>query len=181
MKRIVTFATHPDGAARRLGLLLAVGILLSDRLSKIWILEGLRLTPGDTVPLLPFFNLTFVWNRGISLGLLQQDGDTGRWLLILVTSFVALFLAVWLWRAAGRWTAAAIGLILGGAVGNIWDRIAFGAVADFLHFHVGGWSFYIFNVADAAISVGVGMLLIESLFGDRAGTKAKDTNAKSGD
>ena len=174
MKRIVTFATHPDGAARRLGLLLAIGIILSDRLSKIWILEGLRLTPGDTIPLLPVFNLTFVWNRGISLGLLQQDSDAGRWLLIAVTSLVALFLAVWLWRAAGRWTAAAIGLILGGAIGNIWDRIAFGAVADFLHFHVGGWSFYIFNVADAAITVGVGMLLLESLLGDQA-NKGVDT------
>lgn len=173
MKRIITFAMNPDGAARRLGLLLAVGIILSDRLSKIWILDGLRLMPGDTIPVLSFFNLTFVWNRGISLGLLQQDGAAGRWLLVAVTSCVALFLAVWLWRAAGRWTAAAIGLILGGAIGNIWDRIVFGGVADFLHFHVGGWSFYIFNVADAAITVGVGMLLIESLLGERIQTDAK--------
>lgn len=152
-----------DSGARRLGGALALLILLLDRLTKIWVLDGLGLAPGESIRVLPVFSLTFVWNEGISLGLFQQGTEAGRWFLVALTGAIAVFLIVWLARIRERFAAVALGLILGGALGNIWDRIVFGAVADFLHFHAGTLSFYIFNVADAAITIGVVLLLLDSL------------------
>lgn len=154
------------GSSRRApiwGGLLALAIVLIDRLSKLWILEGLGLQPGESVPVLPVFSLTFVWNEGISLGLFKQGTETGRHILIAMTGAISLVLLVWLVRLRAPLEALAVGAILGGAVGNIWDRIRYGAVADFLHVHVGGWSFYIFNIADAAISLGVIALLLAGI------------------
>lgn len=148
-------------AAQRPGWMLAAAIFITDRIVKLWVLEGLDLQPGESIPLLPIFSLTFVWNEGISLGLFPQETLWGRGLLIAATSLVALFLAVWLRRTDERLPAAALGLIIGGALGNIWDRLQYGAVADFFHVHVANWSFYIFNVADAAITIGVVLLLLD--------------------
>lgn len=161
--------THPG--ARRLGGALALLILLLDRLTKIWVLDGLGLAPGESIRVLPIFSLTFVWNEGISLGLFQQGTEAGQWALIALTGAISIFLIVWLARTREWLGATAIGLVLGGAVGNIWDRIAFGAVADFLHFHVGALSFYIFNIADAAITIGVILLLLDSF---RRGSEEAD-------
>ena len=148
---------------RRLGFLLALGVFLADRLSKWWIVEVFDLPAKDTVALLPFLDLTMVWNQGMSMGLFQADGDTGRYLLIALTGAVAAGLSFWIWRAGERFLVLALGLVVGGAFGNIWDRIEYGAVADFIHLHALGYSFYVFNLADSAISIGVAMLLWDAL------------------
>lgn len=146
-----------------MGWLTALAVFVLDRLSKWWIVEVYDLPEKGSVAVLPFFSLTMVWNQGISLGLFQADSDLGRWLLIGVTGAISLALAVWLARVETRLLAVAIGLVLGGAVGNILDRLIYPGVADFFHFHAFGASFYVFNVADSAISIGVVLLLWDSL------------------
>lgn len=146
-----------------MGWLTALAVFVLDRLSKWWIVEVYDLPERGSVAVLPFFSLTMVWNQGISLGLFQADSDLGRWLLIGVTGAISLALAVWLARVETRLLAVAIGLVLGGAVGNIIDRLIYPGVADFFHFHAFGASFYVFNVADSAISIGVVLLLWDSL------------------
>ena len=148
---------------KHLGWLTALAVFVLDRLSKWWIVEVYDLPEKGSVAVLPFFSLTMVWNQGISLGLFQADSDLGRWLLIGVTGAISLALAVWLARVETRLLAVAIGLVLGGAVGNIIDRLIYPGVADFFHFHAFGASFYVFNVADSAISIGVVLLLWDSL------------------
>lgn len=148
---------------KHFGFILAAVIFGIDRLAKFWAVDIFDLARNGPVEILPFFNLTLVWNRGISLGLFQMDGDFGRYFLIVLTGLVTIFVAVWLSRAKDAFLKTGLGLVLGGALGNIWDRVQFGAVADFFHFHLGDWSFYIFNVADAAITVGVVILLWDAL------------------
>lgn len=148
---------------RAIGYGLAAGVFVLDRLSKWWLLGGFDLAAKSPVEIFPFFNLTLVWNRGISLGLFQMEGEGGRFLLIALTAAITALVAAWLWRAEKLHLALALGLVMGGAVGNIWDRLQYGAVADFLHFHLGSLSFYIFNLADAAITVGVAILIFDAL------------------
>jgi signal peptidase II len=134
-----------------------------DRISKYWIIVLFDLPAQGTVNILPFFNLTMVWNQGISLGLFQVEGDMGRYLLIALTALITIILIVWLLREQRPAALVGLGLVIGGAIGNIWDRFQYGAVADFLHFHGFGHSFYVFNAADAAISLGVAFLLWDAL------------------
>jgi len=108
-----------------------------------------------------------VWNRGISYGLFQQHTEIGRWILTLISVAAAVALSVWIRRTASWWLAASLALIIGGALGNAIDRVAYGAVFDFIHFHVGSFSWYVFNVADAAIVAGVIGLLYDSFVLDR--------------
>ncbi len=117
-----------------------------------------------SVTITPFFDLVLVWNQGISYGLLPQEGALGRWGLILFAFAASLALAVWLARLTAPLGAASIGLIIGGAIGNAIDRIAYGAVADFFSLHAFGYQWYVFNIADTAIVAGVVGLLYESLF-----------------
>ncbi len=145
------------------GFFLALGVLVADQLSKWWILESFHLEQKGSVDLLPFLSFTMVWNKGISMGLFNADGDISRWILIIVTSFVAVGLIVWLARGADKWLSLALGGIIGGAIGNIIDRVMHGAVVDFIHLHAFNWSFYVFNVADAMISLGVIVLLFDGL------------------
>ena len=145
------------------GYLIALAVFAADRLSKIWAVEVINLEKNGPIDLLPFLDLTLVWNRGISLGLFQMDGDFGRYVLIALTGAVTLLVAWWLFRAHEKLVKIGLGLVLGGAVGNIWDRLEYGKVADFFHFFIGDWSFYTFNVADAAITVGVVLLLWDAL------------------
>lgn len=142
---------------------LALLVFILDQLSKYWVLNLLDLPRRVSVEVLPVLNLTMVWNRGVSMGLFQADSPFGRWLLTGVTALIALMIAAWLWRETNRMQSIALALVLGGALGNIVDRIRFGAVADFIHLHAGGWSFYVFNIADAGITVGVALLLLTSL------------------
>jgi signal peptidase II len=147
----------------RLGYALAALVFLVDQLSKWWILSVVRLPEVGTVPVLPFFSLTFVGNVGVSMGLFAAGSDLGRWLLVAATAAIAFVVALWIGREKSRWDVVALGLVLGGAFGNILDRIRFGYVVDFLHFFWRDASFWVFNVADAAITCGVLMLLLKAL------------------
>ncbi len=120
------------------------------------------------VEVLPFFNVVLVWNRGVSFGMF---GSAGPLLLALLAGAVAVVLTVWMLRSPRRFEALALGTVAGGAAGNILDRLTRGAVVDFLDFHIGGWHWYAFNLADSAITVGVAMLLFDAVFmrGRRAG------------
>ena len=144
--------------------LLALGILVADQVSK-WIMIGpLALEQVGQIVLLPIFNFTWVQNFGISLGLAQAQNDTQRWLLVALTAAIAVAVAWWIRREDKAGDRFALGLVLGGALGNIVDRVRFGYVVDFLDLHFGEFRpFYVFNVADAAISIGVVILLLRAL------------------
>lgn len=147
----------------RLGFLLAAAAFLLDQATKLGGLFVLDLPVTEPIRLGPFLDLVAHWNRGISYGLFQQSTEAGRWFLVALSAVASVALAVWILRAENRLLSASLGLILGGAVGNAVDRIAYGAVFDFVHFHVGDWSWYVFNVADAAIVAGVAGLIYDAL------------------
>ena len=146
--------------------------VLLDQLTKVWLIFGFDLGHRGLVRLAPMLDLVLTWNTGISYGLFQQDTELGRWVLFGIKLVAVLVLSLWLARAGSRLTAVALGLIIGGAVGNAIDRLAYGAVADFVLFHIttASWQFrwYVFNLADAAIVAGVIGLLAETLFPGRA-------------
>ena len=145
----------------------AAAVIVLDQITKAWILYGLHLREAGQIRVLePIFNLTFVLNRGVSFGLLT-GGETGRWLLTVFSIVVAGLLAFWAARAERRLLITAIGLIMGGALGNVIDRIRFGGVVDFLDFS-GLYFPWVFNVADSAISIGVVLLLADSFLSERA-------------
>ena len=152
-----------NGRRVSFGVAAALLVLAADQASKAWILFGLDLPSLGSVAVLPFLNFTMVWNRGVTFGLLGGLGAAGAWLLAGVALAVVVALAIWLRRAETRLVAAALGAIAGGAVGNVIDRLRFGAVVDFLHAHAFGYSWYVFNVADAAIVCGVAALVLDSL------------------
>lgn len=145
------------------GLGIAAAIVVLDQLTKWWIVETV-MKPPRVIEIAPFFNLVIGWNRGISFGLFNNDSPLNSWVLPLVTVLIVCFLAVWLVRARDSLISTALGLIIGGALGNLIDRVRYGAVADFLDFHALGYHWPAFNVADAAITVGAGVLVWESLF-----------------
>jgi signal peptidase II len=147
-----------------LGLLTAALILAADQISKWWILNGLDLPRLGQVRLLPVLDLTIVWNRGVTFGMLNGAGPWSGPLIAVVALAIVGALFLWLRRTRSTVTAIAIGAVAGGAIGNVMDRLRHGAVVDFIHAHVGDWSWYVFNVADAAIVCGVIALLIESQF-----------------
>lgn len=153
--------------AFRLGLLAALATLVLDQASKLYLLFGYVLTLHEPVRLLPVLDLVVLWNRGISYGLFQQNSEVGRWVLALASVAAAIGLGIWMSRAATRWLSVSLGLIVGGAIGNAVDRFAYGAVFDFVHLHWGAWSWYVFNLADAAIVAGVAGLLYDSLVPER--------------
>ena len=143
---------------------LAAIVFLIDQLVKYWIISVVELQARVSVPVLPVFSLTWVENRGVSMGMLTADTEVGRWLLVGTTGLIATVVAVWIARERHWPESLALGMVLGGALGNIVDRIRFGYVVDFVHLHAGPWSFYVFNVADAAITLGVIILLVRALF-----------------
>jgi len=163
------------GPLSPLGLTIGTLTVVADQASKLWLLFVFDLGAKGTVAVTPFFDLVLVWNRGVSYGLLTQDTDLGRLGLIAFAAVASFALVIWLARVTSALTAAAIGLILGGAIGNAIDRIAYGAVADFFAFHAFGFEWYVFNIADVAIVAGVIGLLYDSLFGGhkKAGNPSK--------
>jgi signal peptidase II len=168
---------HPlpqRGGGRRLGAAIALATLALDQASKLYLLFAYVLPIRDPLVLAPFLEFVVVWNRGISYGLFQQHTEIGRWLLIAVSAVAVVWLAIWMGRANSRILAAALGLIIGGAVGNAIDRVAYGAVFDFIHVHLGTFSWYVFNVADAAIVAGVVGLLYDSLVSEPARARSAD-------
>ncbi len=148
----------------RIGLIAAFLTLMADQASKAWILYVLDLPDLVTVKVLPFLDLTMVWNRGVTFGMFNGMGAVGPIVLTVVACGVVVALLMWLRKAENLLVAIALGAIAGGAVGNVIDRLRLGAVVDFLHAHALGLNFpYVFNVADSAICCGVAALLLDSL------------------
>lgn len=144
-----------------LGSTAAVAAILLDQASKQAALA--YLSPTDRIPVLPIFDLTLAWNRGVSFGMFG-GGGVPPWAFILVSLGISAFLALLMWRAENRVAALGYGLIVGGALGNVIDRSIYGAVIDFALLHWRGWSFPVFNVADTAITFGVLLIVIDSLW-----------------
>ncbi len=152
------------GPLTRFGLVIAAVTMIVDQALKWWVLEVFQLESRGTVKVTPFLDLVMVWNRGISYGLFQQDSPTGQILLICLVIVALSVMFFWLARSTNKLGALALGLVLGGGVGNLIDRLVHGAVADFISFHAIGYYWYVFNIADAAIVAGVVGLLYDSLF-----------------
>lgn len=151
---------------RSTAFVIAFLVLVFDQATKWVVTYPLNLAgqPDQRIPITGFFDLKWVENKGVSLGLLSADTALGRWLLVALTAAIALFVAVWLWRERRRDDSTALALILGGALGNIADRARFGYVVDFADLHFGDWRpFLVFNVGDAAITIGVLLLLVRAL------------------
>lgn len=157
-------ATPDRKSVRAAGLAAAALMLLADQASKLWLLNVFDIANRPPVRLAPFFDLVMAWNKGISYSLFEADSPAERYGLLALTLVATALLAVWMWRSDSRLAGVALGLIVGGAIGNAIDRFAYGAVADFFYFHVGSFSWYVFNLADVGIVAGVGLLLYESLF-----------------
>jgi signal peptidase II len=147
-----------------LGLATALVLFLIDQAAKYGITDVLQLGSGDVRVIVPFFQLRFVQNIGVSLGLMPASSAAMRWGLVALTAAIALGVLVWMWRERNRQDQFALGLVLGGALGNIVDRVRLGYVVDFADLHFGEWRpFLVFNVADAAITIGVLVLLVRAL------------------
>ena len=166
---------------RAAALALAAAVLIADQASKFWVLHGAHLTDGHILTLLPVLNFVLVWNRGITFGLLTSDSAGPKLLLAAVALVVIAALFVWLWRARRISTALCAGAIAGGAIGNVADRLRYGAVVDFIQAHLGGYSWYVFNVGDAAIVCGVIALMAESLLRPEPAAASLLQPAKGGD
>lgn len=151
-------------APTRLGLVAALCVLILDQLSKWWIL-AILMQPPRIIEIAPFFNLVFGWNTGISFGLFGGDSVLNAWVLPVVACAVIAVLLLWLTRANHRELGLSLGLIIGGAIGNVIDRLRFGAVLDFLDFHAYGFHWPAFNVADSGITIGAALMIVNSLFG----------------
>jgi signal peptidase II len=148
------------------GLFIAVAVIAADQASKAWILSFFMARGGAPVaPVLPFFNLVLTGNRGMSFGLFNNNAAMNTAVFTALAAVIVVALLVWLRRAHNALIRLALGLIIGGAVGNVIDRLARGAVVDFLDFHLGDWHWFAFNVADAAICLGVAALLLDGLLG----------------
>jgi signal peptidase II len=159
---------------RLAGLLVALLTLAIDQANKLWLIFIYDIEQRQPVHLAPFLDVVFAKNPGISYSLLSVKTAAGRWGLIAVALVATAALALWLYRSRSWITSLALGLVIGGALGNAYDRLAYGFVADFYHFHIGGFSWYIFNLADVAIVVGVGLLLCESVFVKRDALRQKN-------
>jgi len=152
--------------ARDWGLAAAALALIVDQGSKIlmlYVFGFANMSPGESIGVLPFFDLVMVWNPGVSYGLFPAHGPWG-------TAFLAIFslaavggLGYWLWNAVRPALAVGLGLVIGGALGNLVDRLVYGKVADFFHFYALGYDWYVFNLADCAITFGVAALLYDAL------------------
>ena len=153
----------------RSGLVAAVVTLVLDQASKLWLLFVFDIGRRGAVKLTPFFDLVLTWNPGISFGWLQNDSPSAQIALLIVKAVAVIVLAIWMARSRTILATVALGLIIGGAIGNAIDRLAYGAVVDFALFHVriGGndFNWYVFNLADVAIVAGVAALLYDSLVG----------------
>lgn len=167
---------------RLFGFAIAAAVFILDQLVKAWVVGPMAISmQGDARQILSFFDLRFVPNVGISLGLLPADGPLMRWALVLLTAAIAVGVGVWMWRETVRGDLVALALVLGGAIGNILDRVRLGYVVDYADLHFGEWRpFLVFNVADAAITIGVVILLVRSLFAKKpvkAGVSGEASNA----
>jgi signal peptidase II len=156
-------------AQLRSGVIAAIAVLALDQASKLWLLRVFDIGHRGAVKVTPFFDLVLTWNTGISYGWFQNESAAGQAILLAVKAVAVIILAVWMARSRTLIATIALGLIIGGAVGNAVDRFAYGAVVDFALFHVqiGGkpFNWYVFNLADVAIVAGVAALLYDSFLG----------------
>src|SRR3954447_13195166 len=155
-----------DGLTPRLsGLVAALAVLVLDQASKLWLLYVFEIGRRGAVRVTPFFDLVLAWNVGISFGWFQNDGALAQMILVVIKAVAVIVLAIWMARSRTLLATIALGLIIGGAIGNAIDRFAYGAVVDFalLHLQIGGhrWEWYVFNLADSAIVAGVAALLYD--------------------
>jgi signal peptidase II len=151
---------------QRAGWLVALAALAADQFSKDYLLYGLdfrALGPAARIQVLPIFDLVMVWNRGVSYGLFQAGSFAGMAMLTIFSLIAVVALSFWLIKAERSILGVGLGLVIGGALGNVIDRVLYGAVADFFHFYAFGHDWYVFNVADAAITVGVVVLLLDAV------------------
>lgn len=162
---------------RMIGLALAALVAVIDQAVKMYVTGPLDLRTVGHIDLLPFFDLTYTENRGVSLGMLQASNMEMRWLLVLFTAGIAAVVLVWMMREKLLADIIGLALILGGALGNIRDRYELGYVIDYADFHIGGFRpFLIFNIADAAITIGVVIILARSLLvREKDATETGDT------
>jgi signal peptidase II len=167
---------------KAVGIWAAIGALLADQLSKLLLLYGLGFAanPETRVPVTPFFDLVMVWNRGISYGLFQAQGLLGTVLLTAFSLVAMAALGWWLTRAERRILGFGLGLIIGGAIGNVIDRVCYGAVADFFYFHALGRGWYVFNIADAAITIGVLALLADAFGASEEAGPTREPDNRNG-
>ncbi|SHG67866.1 signal peptidase II [Bradyrhizobium erythrophlei] len=153
----------------RPGIIAALAVIALDQASKLWLLRVFDIVRHGAVKVTPFFDLVLAWNTGISYGWFQDEGAAGQLILLAVKVVAVIVLAIWMARSQSRLATFALGLIIGGAIGNGIDRLAYGAVVDFALFHVeiGGkpFNWYVFNLADVAIVAGVAGLLYDSFLG----------------
>jgi signal peptidase II len=164
----------------RPGLILAAVIIVLDQLSKWWVVETLMRPQGvwetpfytpNRIEILPVFDLVMAWNRGVSFGIFNNDGSWNAIALSVLSVAISVGLVLWMRQAQSRLVLLALGGIVGGALGNVIDRVRWGAVADFLDVHVMGYHWPAFNVADSAISVGAVLLVLDALFAKSSSTK----------
>jgi len=160
---------RPRSPHLRAGAIAAIAVLVIDQASKLWLLYGFDLARRGAVRVTPFFDLVLAWNVGISFGWFQNDGFLAQAVLTAIKAIAVVVLAIWMARSRTLLATVALGLIIGGAIGNAIDRFAYGAVVDFALFHIqiGGNTFnwYVFNLADVAIVAGVAGLLYDSFLG----------------
>jgi signal peptidase II len=154
----------------RYGLILAAAVVLADQAVK-WLVLEFFTTRADPVEVTSFFNLVLAWNRGVSFSLFHSEEAYAPFALAALALAISAGLAVWLARIDHRWPATGVGLVIGGAIGNVIDRLRFGAVVDFLDFHWAGYHWPAFNLADSAITLGVVVLITDGLFRRPEGSK----------
>lgn len=166
-------------STRRNALILAAVIYIVDQIVKYVVTGPLGLVvEGQSIELLPFFNLTLVHNYGVSLGMLTAETDLMRWGIVALTGAISIIVAVWLWREHNRTDLLGLGMVLGGAIGNLTDRVRFGHVVDYADLHFGDFRpFLVFNVADAAITIGVLILLARAFLAPDRPSKAETEHA----
>lgn len=155
---------------RRFGLGIALTVIVLDQLTK-WLVLTQVMSPPRLVEVTSFFNLRLAWNRGVSFSMLDLEAAYWPWVLSAVQLAIAGALVAWLWRLRATLPAIGVGFVIGGALGNVADRVRFGAVMDFLDVHYGGYHWPSFNLADTAIGIGVAALLVDALFGRRESHK----------
>jgi signal peptidase II len=152
----------------RFGLPIALLVLLLDQATK-WLMLLVVMAPPRTIEVTGFFNLVLAWNTGVSFSAFAGGGATGRWILVGIAIVISGFVLAWMGRTQRRLLIAGFALIVGGALGNVIDRVVHGAVVDFLDFNLAGWHWPAFNLADTAITLGVVAIIADSLFGPRHG------------
>ena len=175
MARLPPWPQEPQ-ARFRLGLGISFLAFAADRLSKFWLLGPFALAERSPVEITRFLDFALVWNRGISYGLFASDHPLMPWLLVGLGLAICSWLLWLLWQQTRPAGLAGFALVIGGAAGNLYDRSLFGAVMDFIHLHGLGYSWYVFNLADACISIGIALILYDAFWAAR--TPAKPSGAK---